>query len=126
MQRDGAAGNHEVLQVQTQATGQGLGHHLREQTNLFLNRLGDLSGWWRSAFTTNYLSNDKLPVVTRHYGVDEREARSTRTVSSRGCVLQEHGRGQGGTLREHSRTSTCLQHALAKVPGQALQGKAQR
>ena len=107
MQRDDAAKNYEVLPVQMQATGQGLGHHLCEQTNLFLNRLGDLSGWWRSAFTINYLSNDKPPVVTRHYGVDEWEARSTRTALFRECGLQEHGLGQGGMLREHSRTSTC-------------------
>ena len=106
MQRDDAAGNHEVLQVQTQATGQGLGHHLREQTNLLLYRLGDFSSWWRSSSKINYLSNGEMPMVTRHQGAEHREARSTRTSTSREDLPVEHGQCQGGMLQEQSRTST--------------------
>jgi hypothetical protein len=107
MQRDDAAAQGETLLAQALATGRELNHHLVEQTNLLLDQLGDLGGWWRSSFTTNYLSNDRLHEVARHYGADGREARSTRTALFRECGLQEHGLSQGGTLREHSRTSTC-------------------
>ena len=106
MQRDDAAKNYKVLPVQMQVTGQGLGQHLSEQTNFFLNRLGVFSSWWRSPLKINYLSNGEMPMVTRHQGAEHREARSTRTSTSREDLPVEHGQCQGGMLQEHSRTST--------------------
>ena len=106
MQRDGAAENYEVLPVQVQATGQGLDHHLREQTDLMLSRLEHVGSWLSSTLTSNNLLGGNWRATTGRRDAEHQEARSIRTATSRGRTPVEHGQSQGGMLQERSRTST--------------------
>ena len=105
MQRDYKDRNEEALSARQQTTDQSAGHGVFDQTNLVLDQLNRLGSWLSS--TSDNLLDGRWRAMTGHRGAGHPEVRSERALTSRICEPEEHGRGQGGMLREHDRTSTC-------------------